>query len=89
MEDMGYRYFDWNHSTGDAELRSGKTALDFYRNILTGIHNHSDYAIILQHDINAKSVWAVRDVLKWGMENGYTFRGLDMTSPVMHAHISN
>lgn len=88
MEDMGYRYFDWNGSARDAENQAF-TVMDYYNNIVGNIRAHSDYAIILQHDTNAQSVMAVESVLKWGIENGYTFRALDLTSPVMHSKVNN
>ena len=36
---------------------------------------------MLQHDINPNSVQAVENILKWGIKNGYTFLGLDTSSP--------
>lgn len=88
MEDMGYRYFDWNGSARDAENQPF-TVMEYYSNIVGNIRAHSDYAVILQHDTNAQSVMAVESVLKWGMENGYTFRALDLTSPVVHSKVNN
>ena len=88
MEDMGYRYFDWNVTAGDS---SGKnyTSTDVKNRVVGGIRAHSDFAVVLQHDIHYQSVSAVESILKWGKENGYTFLALDLTSPVVHSKVQN
>lgn len=88
MEDMGYRYFDWNVSAGDSSGKS-YTSSDVKNRVVNGIRTHSDYAVVLQHDIHYQSVRAVESILKWGKENGYTFRALDLTSPVIHSKVQN
>lgn len=87
MEDMGYRYFDWNVTAGDSG--TGYTETDVKNRVTRGMRVHSDFAIVLQHDIHPISVRAVESILKWGKENGYTFRSLDLTSPVVHSTIKN
>jgi len=87
MEDMGYRYFDWNVTGGDSA--AGATTDSIRKRIITGLKNHSDFAIVLQHDIHMNSVRAVESILKWGTEHGYTFRALDLTSPVVHSKVAN
>ncbi len=88
MEDMGYRYFDWNVSAGDSG-GNGYTASQIKSRVVNGLKNHSDYAVVLQHDIHLNSVRAVEGILKWGQENGYTFLALDLTSPVVHSKVQN
>ena len=88
MEDMGYRYFDWNVSAGDSS-GNGYTASQIKSRVINGLKNHSDYAVVLQHDIHLNSVRAVEGILKWGQENGYTFLALDLTSPVVHSKVQN
>ena len=83
---MGYRYFDWNVNSGDADGLTGATnvANAIIRGC-TGKH----CAVVLQHDIKGFSVYAVEKVLIWGQENGYSFKALDTTSPGMHHRIVN
>lgn len=88
MEDLGYRYFDWTVSSGDATTEPTTTET-FAARIIGGIRKHSDYAVILQHDLKYRSVCAVEAVLDWGTRNGYTFLPLDMTSPVVHSKVQN
>ena len=87
MEDMGYRYFDWNVSSGDAS--SGYTQDSVKKKVINGMKNHTDFVIILQHDIHLPSVRAVEAILQWGQKNGYTFAALDLTSPIVHSKVQN
>jgi peptidoglycan/xylan/chitin deacetylase (PgdA/CDA1 family) len=88
MEDMGYRYFDWNISAGDASGKS-YTSGDVKNRVVSGLKRHTDYAVVLQHDIHLQSVKAVDSILTWGEEHGYTFLALDLTSPVLHSQVQN
>ena len=88
MEDLGYRYFDWNVSAGDASGQPYSSG-DVKNRVVSGMKSHSDYAVVLQHDIHLKSVQAVDAILTWGEQNGYTFLALDLTSPVVHSQVQN
>lgn len=86
LEDMGYKYFDWNVTSGDA---GGTTDTDtIVENIIGGIAGRR-WAVVLQHDIKDYSVAAVEAVLIWGRNNGYVFRALNETSPTAHHGIAN
>ena len=90
MEDMGYRYFDWNASSGDASAGSSNRAVEEYFGILC-YRTKADVGpiVILQHDLNGNSVRAVELFIPWAQERGFTFLPLDMTSPVFHDEINN
>ena len=45
--------------------------------------------IILQHDIKDFSVSAVESVIQWGLNNGYTFKALQLDSPSAHHGVNN
>lgn len=82
MVDKGYDYYDWNVSSGDAG--ETKVTQEVYQNVIDGISKH-DTSVILQHDIHSYSVDAVEDIIKWGLENGYTFLPLTKDSkPCKH-----
>ena len=86
MEDMGYRFYDWNVVSGDAgETSDTQEIID---NIVGGCSGRS-WSIVLQHDIKDYSVAAVEQVIIWGRNNGYSFRTLDLTSPEAHHGINN
>ncbi len=89
MEDMGYRYFDWNVNSLDAS-HTDLTSLDFFNVIRNRITANGDgFSIVLQHDTKSNSVFAVEDLIRWGLENGYTFLPLTITSPTVHAALNN
>lgn len=86
VNDMGYKYFDWNVDSNDAG--GAKSAEEVFNNITSGCSGKTA-CIVLQHDIKGFSVDAVERVIIWGLENGYTFRALDMTSPEAHHGVNN
>jgi len=86
LENMGYRYFDWNVNSGDADGLTGATSV---ANAIIRGCSGKNCAVVLQHDIKGFSVYAVEKVLQWGQENGYSFKALDTSSPGMHHQIVN
>lgn len=88
LENMGYQYFDWNVTSGDAgETTYTETVVS---NVIYGIESNGDEpSIVLQHDIKDFSVDAVEEIIVWGLENGYTFLPLDSSSPAVHHGINN
>ena len=87
MTEMGYYYFDWNVLSGDSEATPISTE-QVYRNVINGVSGRN-VSVVLQHDIKGFSVAAVEDIIKWGLENGYTFMPLDETSYGAHQRIAN
>lgn len=89
MEDMGYRYFDWNCSAGDSNFHSGQTA-SHYNSVLCGkVKKDGSFTLILQHDLNRNSIQALDYFIPWALKKGYVFLPLDMTSPVVHSVVKN
>lgn len=86
LTDLGYCYFDWNVSSGDAGDTSDTSQI--IANIEEGCAQHN-YSVVLQHDIKDYSVSAVEQVIIWGLQNGYTFRALDRSSPAVRHGIAN
>lgn len=86
LSNMGYRYCDWNVSSGDAG--GVQTSDAVYNNVITGIANRN-VSVVLQHDIKGFSVDAVEDIIVWGLANGYTFLPLDTSSPMVHSTPAN
>ena len=82
----GYQYFDWNVDSDDAG--SARTKEKVYENVTKGCAARR-VSVVLQHDIKSYSVAAVEDIIKWGLENGYTFMALDLTSPAPHHGLNN
>ena len=86
IQNLGYKYFDWNVDSRDAGGAS--TPDEVYENVVAGIQGH-DVSVVLQHDTHGFSVEAVDKIVKWGLSHGYTFLPLDDTSPQLHHSVQN
>ena len=86
IESHGYKYCDWNVSSGDAgETTSTQQVVT---NVINGIQKNN-VSTVLQHDIKDFSVNAVEQIIQWGKANGYTFLPLTETSPMHHHAVNN
>ena len=85
VQNRGYKYFDWNISSGDAG--GSLTSDQVFTNVTTRLKE--DYSVVLQHDTQEFSVDAVERIIKYGLENGYTFSVLDENSPGAHHGVNN
>ena len=84
VEVRGYKYFDWNVGSSDTSTSdSSKIA----NNVIKSLKKGSN--IVLQHDTNYSSVKAVSEIIEYGLNNGYVFAPLDITSPSAHHTIAN
>ena len=86
VEAEGFRYFDWNVSSGDAG--GVETAEEVFNNVIHGCATKK-CSIVLQHDTRSFSVDAVERIIQWGLANDYTFAALGMDSPCYHHNINN
>ena len=86
VTDQGYKYYDWNVSSGDAGETTSTS--EVYQNVINGIKSHN-VSVVLQHDIKSFSVDAVESIIQWGLANGYTFLPLTTSSPDVHHGINN
>lgn len=86
-KEKGYHYFDWNIGSGDSG--EAKTAEQVYQNVIKGLKNKNN--IILMHDFNGnyKTLHAIKNIIHYGKQNGYTFERITMNTPEMHHRIAN
>lgn len=86
--DEGYRYFDWNISSGDAGGAS--TSQEVYNNVIKGF-SHKKSNVVLMHDFsgNTKTLNALRDIIHYGKNNGYTFDKITRTTPMVTHRVNN
>ena len=85
MTNLGYKYFDWDVSSGDA---SGANSSKIYSNVVNGVKNCSK-CIVLMHDIKSTTANALDSILKTLTEQGYRFAPLTINSPTVHHKIAN
>ena len=81
----GYSYFDWNISSGDA---GGTTDPTRECQIVARNLSKSRGNVVLMHDIKSHTANAIECIVKAGIDNGYTFAGLD-SSVTCHQSIAN
>lgn len=85
--DLGYHYFDWNVSSGDAG--GAKNSDDVYNNVVNGLKKNRNN-IVLMHDFsNSKTVNALEAIIDYGLANGYRFDKIDMTTPMIRHGVNN
>ncbi|MBR3233154.1 polysaccharide deacetylase [Candidatus Saccharibacteria bacterium] len=85
VEARGFRYVDWNVSSGDAD--GAKTADNVFVNVVTRF-GEGQY-VVLQHDTMGFSVDAVEGIIQYGLENGYTFLPMNADSYLAHHRVNN
>lgn len=86
--DYGYVYSDWNVTSGDAGETTSTEQV--YKNVINGIKNQgSKPSVVLQHDIKGFSVDAVERIIKWGLDNGYTFKKMTKKNGIVHHGVNN
>ena len=84
MLSRGFRYFDWNVSSGDAG--GAKTSNDVYKNVTKNLSKKRGN-MVLCHDFagNTKTLNALSKIIKYAKKNGYKFKAIDKNTP-MYAH---
>ena len=82
-----FYYYDWNIDSMDASGCIDENQI--YNNVIT--HLKSGTNIILMHDSPTKmtTVGALRNIIKYGKEGGYTFAKITKKTPQIHHHINN
>ena len=84
----GYRYYDWNLSSGDAVGGKPPTASDIYNNVVSHL-SKSRVNMILMHDIKTYTRDALRDIIHYAKENGYTFDKITAGTEMVTQRVNN
>ena len=87
LNDTGYYYFDWNIDSMDASGKLSSEAI--YNNTILGLHHGTN--IVLMHDASTKktTLEALKKIIEYGKENGYTFAKISKNTRAIHHHINN
>lgn len=84
----GYHYFDWNVGSGDAgDVHSSE---EVYQNVISNL-SHNKANVVLMHDFekNYYTLNAIRNIIKYGKENGYTFQRITMDTTMVTHKVAN
>ncbi len=86
-KEKGYHYFDWNIGSGDSG--EARTAEQVYQNVINGLGNKNN--VILMHDFsgNYKTLNAIKNIIHYGKQNGYTFERITNATPEIHHRVAN
>ena len=84
----GFKYYDWNISSGDAG--GAKNAKDVYKNVTKNLSKKRGN-MVLMHDFggNKKGLEALPDIIKYAKKEGYTFAKIDDDTPMYAQHVNN
>ena len=85
---QGYRYFDWNVSAEDAA--GAKSSTEVYNNVISNLR-HNRINVVLMHDFenNYYTLNALRKIIQYGKNNGYTFSNITMNTPQITHGVNN
>ncbi len=88
VKKRGFIYFDWNISSGDAG--GAKNSNEVYHNVTSKLSKNKTN-IVLMHDYenNYKTLNAIRDIIKFGKKNGYTFDVISDNTPYIRHQVNN
>ena len=83
----GYRYYDWNIDSRDAE--GGKFSADEIANFVTSKLSHDKVNMVLMHDIKVVTKDAIGKIIDYGKENGYTFEAITPFTDMVTQRVNN
>ena len=84
--EKGYRYYDWNVDDDDAGHAYSSSQV--YNNVV----NHLSYNranMVLMHDIKYQTKDAIRDIIRYGKNNGYTFKKIENDTYMIRHGVNN
>ena len=85
--DRGYKYYDWNLSSGDAE--GGRPTPETIRDNVINNLKKTRVNMVLLHDIKSYTRDAIRDIIHYGKDNGYTFEKITMDTEMITQRVNN
>ena len=83
----GYKYYDWNIDSGDA---AGADKDGVYNNVISALKNHNySTNMVLMHDIKPYTRDALRNIIQYGKNNGYTFASITDNTQMIKQKVNN
>lgn len=83
----GYRYYDWNISSGDAT--GGRPTPEMIKNNVVNSLRKDRINMVLMHDIKTYTRDALRDIIRYGKDNGYVFDKITMNTQMVKQRVNN
>ena len=87
VQNRGFKYYDWNLSSGDAA--GGSPAPEtIYNNVVSNLRRDRPN-MVLMHDIKTYTRDALRDIIRYGKNNGYRFEKITMDTEMVTQRVNN
>jgi len=83
----GFKYYDWNISSGDAEFGNHEPS-EIADNVIKKLSKER-VNMVLMHDIKPYTRDALRTIIKYGKDNGYTFEKITMDTEMVKQKVNN
>ena len=87
VQNRGFRYYDWNLSSGDA-AGGYPTSDQIYNNVVNSLRKNRAN-MVLMHDIKPYTRDALRGIIRYGKENGYRFEKITMDTEMVTQRVNN
>lgn len=89
LEKEGWKYLDWNVSTGDAEGNNVPSS-QLVKSVKSELKPEQANVVLL-HDTSSKqsSADALQNIIDFGIENGYTFCPVTEDTTMVHHKVNN
>ena len=82
----GYKFYDWNISSGDAGGTTNPNGV--YSNVVNNLSKNRAN-IVLMHDIKTYTRDAIKSIITYGKQNGYSFDRITMETEEYHQKVNN
>lgn len=82
----GYKYYDWNLSSGDAGVTTDPNKI---YDIVTNGLSHDRVNVILMHDTKKHTRDSLKRIIQYAKENGYTFDIIDQNTEMVTQRVNN
>lgn len=83
----GFKYYDWNISSGDAS-GGNHTKEEIASNVINSLRKDR-INMVLMHDIKTYTRDALRQIIRYGKDNGYFFDKITMETEMLRQKINN
>lgn len=82
----GYKYYDWNLSSGDAGVTTDPNKV---YDIVTNGLSHDKTNVILMHDTKKHTRDSLKRIIQYAKANGYTFDVIDQDMEIVAQRVNN
>ncbi len=86
VQNRGYKYYDWNISSGDAGSTTDPNQV--YANVVNSLRKDR-VNMVLMHDIKPYTRDALRNIIHYCKENGYTIKKINNCTTMITQRVNN